>query len=353
MIPLYKPYMPLQLPELETILHSGNLSYGKWGKAFEDKLKKYIEADAVITTTTYSQAIYTALAALDLRHGDEVIASPMSCLASNQPLVTFGLKIIWADIDPFTGTLSPQSVKNKITSNTKLIYHNHFCGYIGYVDEINALGKEYGIPVIDDCVEAFGARYKGKVAGDFGTDITVFSFQTVRLPNTIDGGAVVFNDKKLYEKALLLRDYGIDRSIFRDENNEISSLCDISLPGYGATMSELNSYIGFVELDDIDALLAKQKNNAAVWDTWFEDAMKTSNKLNRRKEIEANYWVYGFLTEKKLNDMIYFREHGYYASGIHLNNNNYSVFGKKVFLPGVTEFNAKFLAVPSGWWFQR
>lgn len=150
----------------------------------------------MLTTNSYASAIQLALTVLGLSFGDEVITSPMSCLASNQPLLTFGLKIVWADIDPKTGTLSPDSVKEKITSKTKLIFHNHFCGYVGYVDEINSIGKQFGIPVIDDCVEAFGAKYKGKYMGNLGTDFTIFSFQTIRLPNTIDGGAISFKDKK-------------------------------------------------------------------------------------------------------------------------------------------------------------
>lgn len=169
--------MPSELPELENIIHSGQLAYGKWGREFEDKLRKFVGIENLMTTNSFSTAIQIALTALDLQPGDEVISSPMSCLASNMPLVTFGLKVVWADVDLKTGTLSPNSVRQKITSKTKLIFHNHFCGYIGYVDEINAIAKEYGIYVIDDCVEAFGSMYKGNYAGNLGTDLTVFLFR--------------------------------------------------------------------------------------------------------------------------------------------------------------------------------
>jgi len=345
--------MPSQLPEINDILQSGNLSYGKWGKIFEEGLNKYLGTDNILVTNTFSSAIQVALTTIGLQYGDEVIASPMSCLASNQPLVTFGLKVIWGEIDPLTGTLDPDYVRSKINSKTKLIYHNHFCGYVGYIDEINALGKEFGIKVIDDCVEAFGSKYKNRITGNLNTDVTLFSFQTVRLPNTIDGGAIVFNDKELFEKAIIVRDFGIDRTIFRDKNYEISSKCDISMPGYGATMSEINSYIGFVELSDIDNLLSKQRINAEKWDIWLEKNLRTVSKLNQRKDINPNYWVYGFLSEEKPHDILWLREQGYYASGVHLNNNNYSVFGEKTFLPGVAEFNSKYIAVPCGWWFSN
>jgi dTDP-4-amino-4,6-dideoxygalactose transaminase len=342
--------MPGQLPELDAILHSGNLAYGKWGTCFEEKLRKYIGNDLLVTTNTYASAIQTALTVLGLQPGDEVIASPMSCLASNLPLATFGLKVVWADIDPATGTLDPDSVKSRIKPQTKLIFHNHFCGYAGYIDEINAAGKEYGIPVIDDCVEAFGTVYKGRKTGNLGTDITLFSFQTVRLPNTIDGGALSFRNKEHFEKALLVRDFGINRAVFRDKHHEISPECDISQPGYGATMSDVNSYIGCLQMDALDELLEKQQKNAILWNQWLDNNMNGVFRLNIRKDTSPNYWVYGFLSEHKLDDMLRFRELGYYASGVHLNNNNYSVFGRKEYLPGVEKFNARFVAVPCGWW---
>lgn len=345
MIPLYKPYMPAELPELENILHSGALAYGKWGKDFESKLRAYVGVDYLMTINTYSMAIQIALTVLGLKPGDEVVASPMSCLASNQPLNTYGLKVKWADVDPETGTLSPDSVKKSITQDTKLIFHNHFCGYIGYVDEINAIGKEFGIPVIDDSVEAFGSKYKGHIAGNLGSDITLFSFQTVRLPNTIDGGALTFKDKSLYEAALLARDYGIRRDIFRDGYGEISPACDISTPGFGGTMSEINSYIGCRQMEDLPMLLAKQRENASHWDSEIGQY-----KLNSRKEIEPNYWVYGILSDDKFNDMLMFRRRGYFASGVHLPNTYYSAFGRQIQMKGVQTFYNRFLALPSGWW---
>lgn len=353
MIPLFKPYMPQNLPELDEILHSGQLSYGKWGRMFEKKLCSYINTHNLLTVNSYQSAIYVASQTIDLKEGDEVIASPMSCLQSNLPLVTYGLKVHWADIDPKTGTLDPESVRKELTQKTKLIFHNHFCGYPGYIDEINTIGKEKGIYVIDDCIEAFGSQYKEGKMGNQGTDITIFSSQTVRIPNTIDGGAIIFKDNDLYQKAILCRDLGIDRSKFRDINGEISPSCDISLKGYAATMSELNSYLGCVQMDEIEFILSKQKYNAEKWDDFFMRNLPDVKLLNNRQYITPNYWVYGILVENKSESIKYFREKGFYASGVHLNNNVYSVFEDKRKLKGVEEFQSKFLAIPCGWWFKK
>lgn len=350
MIPLYKPYMPADLPELDAILHSGALAFGKYGKEFEQKLSTFIGVEQLTLVNSFNSAILVALATLGIKPGDEVIASPMACLASNQPHVTTGTKVVWADVDPSTGTLNPESVKKKITSKTKAIFHNHYCGFPGYIDEINRIGHDFGIPVVDDAIEAFGSEYKGKKIGNIGTDVTIYSFQAVRLPTTVDGGAVVFKDKKLYEKSLLVRDSGIDRKYFRNDLGEINLNYDISISGFGATMSDVNSYIGLQQLNDIDMLIEKQRNNAQNWDDLICKKFPNYSLLNCRKEVYPNYWVYGILTDKKVEALLKFRDMGYYASGVHFPNNYYSVFGKQEKLSGVDEFYSRFLAIPCGWW---
>lgn len=350
MIPLYKPYMSPELPELNNILYSGNLSYGKWGKQFEQDLGDYIGNDQILTTNSYNSAMLVLLATLNIKFGDTIIASPMSCLASNQPFATQGLNIIWSDIDPSTGTLDPEQVRSLITKDVKAIFHNHFCGYVGYVDEINAVGKEYGIPIIDDAIEAFGSKYKNNMMGNLGSDCTVFSFETIRMPNCISGGAIVFKNKNLFKKAELVRDYGVERKSFRNNLGEIKKENDISTVGFGALPNEINSYIGSVHLREIDLLLSKQNKNAHKWNRYFENKDDSLSMLNLTDQSNPNYWVYGLFSNNKKNIINEMRLNGFYTSGVHMNNNNYSIFGDKIELKGVKSFMKKFLAIPCGWW---
>jgi dTDP-4-amino-4,6-dideoxygalactose transaminase len=350
MIPIFKPYMPENITSgIEDILYSGKLSYGDKGKEFEEKLSSYIGNDKVLIISSYNQALLIVLSTLALKPGDEIIASPVSCLASNQPIVVKGLKVIWADVNPLSGTLSVDDVRSRITSKTKAIFHNHYCGYLGEIEAMNTLGKEFGIPVIDDCIEAFGSELNEKKTGNLGTDITVFSFQTVRLPNTIDGGAIIFKDKAMFEKAKMIRDYGIERTHFRDELNEINPKCDIKLEGYGALMSEINSFIGLRQMDDINMLLKKQRNNAELWNDRINE-MPHVISLPKKTNSFPNNWVYGVLAKNKIETIKQFRAQGLYATSVHINNNIYSVFKNKVELKGVDEFISRFVAVPCGWW---
>ena len=350
MIPIYKPFMPDNIvSELNEILHSTQLTYGKYGRLFESQLKEFLSCEYILTINSYNTAINIVLSALGIQFGDEIIASPVGCLASAQPFVNKGLKVVWADINPDTGTLCPIDVESKITAKTKAIFHNHFCGYLGDISKINELGNKYSIPIIDDGIEAFGAEYNGKKLGNLGTDFTIFSFQTVRLPNTIEGGAIVFKSKDLFEKSKLIRDYGIDRTIFRTEDGEINPDCDIKLQGYGGLMSEINSFIGSKQMLFIDQLLNKQKLNSIKW----------QNELQYNHEIKSlavnnntipNYWVYGTLTENKIRAINYFKSKGFYATSVHINLNIYTVFNNKIQLKGVDKFIKQFVAIPCGWW---
>lgn len=350
MIPLFKvQHSPI---DLTPILESGQLSPGKHAKAFEEALQQYIGNPLMLSFANYNMAALIAWDIIGLKPGDEVIASPMSCLASNQPVAAKGGKLAWADIDPKVGSLDPDTVRRRISSKTKAILHYHWCGYPGYIQEIQDIGKEYGIPVIEDAIEAFGAEYRGQLLGNTGADITLFSFQPVRLPNAIEGGALAFSKKEDYEKAILLRDYGINRSIFRDQQGEISAHCDIALAGYGAGLNEINSAVGIQNLKKTPNLLKRQREQAKCWDKKFQDDDKVLSLQSTNNEGNPNYWVYSLLSDQRDQLLLEYRQKGWYSSKVHFRNDRYSLFSRSPdsSLIGVNEFEQKQLSIPCGWW---
>jgi perosamine synthetase len=350
MTPLYKVYMPDELTGgIEKILYSGNLSFGQCAKEFEEKLRTYIGNNLLFTTSSNNYALLIAFNVIGLKNGDEVIASPMSCLASNQPVASLGGKIVWADIDPSICAIDPNDVKRKITSRTKAILLYHWCGYPGYIDEINEIGREFGIPVIEDAIESFGSEYKEKKIGNTGSDITCFSFQPVRLPTSLDGGALSFRNKELFDKAILMRDYGINRTKFRDEMGEISTAGDIHQTGYNAMMNEVSAYIGFKQMASVEELLLIQKKNGFAYNQQCEE--KEIKYLKTIASSKPNYWVYTLFDNNPSERIKAYRENGIYASKVHLSNDYYSVFSKMdPKLVGVREFEKHAFSIPSGWW---
>lgn len=341
--------MPAELPELSEILHSGQLAYGRYARRFENELAAYIGVERVLCTNSFNSACLVLIKALGLKSGDKVVASPMCCLASSQPFAVSGIDIIWADIDPATGTLDPDSVRKSVSAKTKAILHNHFCGYVGYVKEIRSIALEKGLLLIDDVSEAFGSEFNGKRAGNWGADATVYSFQTVRLPNSVDGGGMSFKSVEHYNRAELIRDYGIDRPHFRDELGEISTDCDIIMGAYGCLPSDLNGYIGSLTLQDTPHLIERQRVNARIIASKLPADLK---QLEPIANTNPNRWVFGTMASDKRRFISGERNRNLIGvSGVHLPNNRYSLFGQQCELPGVEYFYHHFVAQPCGWWF--
>ena len=336
---------------MENILYSGRLSSGDNVSKFEESVKNFIGADYFISVNNYNAAAEIVWQLIGLKEGDEVIASPMSCLASNQPIAIKKGKIVWADIDPLVGSLDPDSVRKRITNKTKAILHYHWGGFPGHIDEIIAIGNEFGVPIVEDAIESFGSEYKGNKIGNTGADFTLFSFQPVRLPTTIDGGGIICKNPEDYQKALLLKDYGIDRSIFRDDMGEISAACDISLPGIGAGLNEIGALIGLKSMSRLPELLLLQRHNA-LRNKLFLEKFEKVTILNPQESL-PNYWIYTFLSDNRNEMLQQLRDMGIYASKVHLRNDLYSLFGnsnRKNQLSGVDDFEKRQLNIPSGWW---
>lgn len=351
MIPLFKPYNPDHVAEgIQDILDSGQLIFGKWGNLLEAQVKQYLTNENVLLINSYATAVYIVFNTLGIKRGDEVILSPMCCLQSTQPLLMLGVKIVWGDIDPHTGTLNPQDVIGKITSRTKAIIHNQHLGYVGYVKEIAEIAKQFGLFVIDDCIDGIGGEYQTLKIGNIGSDATIFSFGAVRLPNAIEGACIIFNNPALMTEARKARDLGVDRKIFRTASGEISRECDISSIGYSGLMNEINAYVAYQQMPKLDQLLAIQEQNALKWAEFVEDNNLACRPLNLVEGTKPNYWVYGLLSDERDKCIDYFKELGYAASRVHLNNNLYSVFNSYKQLKGVNEFYKQFFAIPSGWW---
>lgn len=350
-IPLLKPHMPELGQVFLDVVKSGNLSGGSKMRRFEDSLSRWVGSERVVAVNSFNSAIYVALATIGVGAGDKVIASPMGCLASLLPVRAAGVSVVWADVDPLTGTLDPASVERCMGPETKAVIHNHFCGYPGRIDEINEVAHSYGVKVIDDGIEAFGAQYRDRSIGASGADATVFSFGPVRIPNTVDGGAVVVDDEELFERARLLRDCGVDRSRFRDSMGEIDGSCDVLLPGISAKMSELNAFIGLSQMEYVEELLNKQKENADAW-----ESVLVSENVQPVGSADAapSWWVFGVLAEQKKAFIEESRSRGFWASGVHADLSQYSIFGgRECDLPGVDEFASRFVALPCGWWVER
>src|SRR5262249_39015540 len=144
--------------------------------------------------------------------GGEVITSPVTCVATNMPILAEGAQPVWADIDPATGNIDPEDVRRKVTWETRAIVAVHWGGQPCDLDALNEIGAKYGIPVIEDAAHALGAEWDGQRIGAGTADYSCFSLQAIKHITTVDGGILTTRDRGAAERGRLLRWYGIDRS---------------------------------------------------------------------------------------------------------------------------------------------
>lgn len=348
-IPMFQPFIPNSLNFI-SLLNKNNISYGEYGNLFEESLRTFINNEYTLTFVNFNIAYFSLLGTLGIKTGDEVLVSPLACLESLQPLKAYGLRIKWVDVNYETGLLDLNSILQKITKKTKLIVINHYLGNVADIRSITRLAKDNKIQVINDCIDSFGSRYNNYILGDIIHNSNfIFSFSAVRNPNTVTGACVCFSNNIDFHKCRIIRDNGIDRSIFRLENGEINPNCDIKIIGYSGLMNEISSYIGYIQMLHIDELLERQVKIARKWSTIFSEHFPEIVQ-NFYTNHDTNYWVYGFhsfdveSTKSKLDNM------GFSYSQVHINNNIYSIFEDNSDLPNVSKFMQTFLAVPTGWW---
>ena len=181
------------------VVRSGQYIEGPAVKKLEADLATYLGAKNVVTCGNGTDALEIALKACGVEPGDEVITTAFSFFATAEAIAGVGAVPVFADVYEDSYNISVEDIKNKITKRTKAILIVHIFGMPADMDEIVALGKEYGLPVIEDACQAIGATYKGKKAGTLGT-IACFSFYpTKNLGAFGDGGMISTDDDRLAE----------------------------------------------------------------------------------------------------------------------------------------------------------
>lgn len=201
-----------------------------------------------------TSGLHLSLAALGIGPGDEVIVPEITWIASAAPISYVGATPVFADIDPDTWCLSVASFEENITPRTRAVIPVDLYGGMPDMDGVTAVAAKHGIAIIEDAAEAFGSRYRGKLAGAFGTT-SVFSFHGSKTMTTGEGGMVVTDDDGVYARIMILRDHGRRPSDFQFQNEEI---------GFKYKMSALQAALGLAQLERVDELV-RQKIQIFRW----------------------------------------------------------------------------------------
>jgi len=195
---------------VEEVLTSDYLTCGPKVTELEQKLCALTGAKYAVVCSNGTAALHIAAMAAGVGAGDELITTPITFAASANCALYCGAKPVFADIDPETYNIDPESVREKITGQTKALVAVDYTGQAVKLDELMALCHEKEIVLIEDASHSIGTKYKGKSVGSIA-DMTTFSFHPVKTVTGGEGGAVLTNREDLYEKLLLCRSHGITK----------------------------------------------------------------------------------------------------------------------------------------------
>ena len=190
------------------VLESGGFTLGDNVKLLEEEIAKRSGTAYGIGVNSGTDAIALALTAMGIGHGDEVITTPFTFVATTEVIALLGAKPVYADIDPQTFNLDPQKIEDKITSKTKAILPVHLYGQCADVKQIGEIAKKHGLHLIYDGAQAIGAETNGKPIGAYGDAVTLSFFPTKNLGAAGDGGMILTNNAELAEKLRYLRFHG-------------------------------------------------------------------------------------------------------------------------------------------------
>jgi len=241
------------------VLSGDVLTHGPQAHAFEKEFAAFIGGGHCLTTSSGMAALHLAYWQLGIGAGDEVIVAAQTHVATAHAVEIVGAKPVFADCDLATGNMDPSGIEALITTRTRAIGIVHYAGIPCDMDAIMAIAERRKLKVIEDCALALGTRWRGKHAGLFG-DAAIVSFYPVKHITTGDGGMFVTRHAELAAKVSKARAFGVDRTF---AERAIPGVYDVPTLGINYRMSDINSAIGRKQLERLNIMLEKRRNNFA------------------------------------------------------------------------------------------
>lgn len=251
----------------------------------QTELKRYLGVSNIDLLTNGHMAIELSLQALGIAKG-EVITTPFTFASTTHAIVRNGMEPVFCDIDPITFTMDVSKIEELITDKTVAILPVHVYGNICNIEEIQRLANKYNLKVIYDAAHTFGEIYNGKGIGTYG-DVSCFSFHATKVFNSIEGGAVCFNDLDFGKAMYQLKNFGI-------KNEEV-----IDGVGANAKMNEFCAAMGLCNLRHVDNEIEKRRKVVERYREQLEGV--DGIQLNPvQKGVKSNYAYFPVVFDEKI-----------------------------------------------------
>ena len=275
-------------------------SKGRFVNEFEQKFSKYIGVNHATAVCNGTVAIHLALVALGIGAGDEVICPTFTYIASANPVVQVGAKVVFCDSYRDSWQMNCEDLESKITDKTKAIMVVHLYGHPCDMDKIMSIARKYNLFVIEDCAEAIGSEYKGKKVGSFG-DVACFSFFGNKTITCGEGGMVLTDSNYLKERLVHLKGQGLAK--YREYWHDVI--------GFNYRMTNIQAAIGLAQFEQINEFINKKIQIA----NWYKECL-TILPIEFHDgigDVKHTYWMNSILVENEdVRDSLrsYLKENG-------------------------------------------
>ena len=276
---------------LNECIDTGWISFeGPFVKKFEAGMAALTNREYAISVCNGSVALDTAILALEIGEGDEVIMPTFTIMSCAAAVARVGGKAVFIDSDLYTWNMNVAEIEKKITAKTKAIMIVHIYGLPVDVDPILEIAQKYGLYVIEDAAEMHGQTYKGRPCGSFG-DISTFSFYPNKHITCGEGGMLVTDNPKLAERCSLIRNL-----FFSPQKRYVHEEL-----GYNFRMTNMQAAIGLAQLEKIDDTVLKKRWIGKKYTELLADLQEFIILPVEKTEYAMNiYWVYGILLTEKV-----------------------------------------------------
>jgi len=334
-IPLFYPalFKKKWLDELKKVFSTPWIGQAGQVDLFEKKFGEKFGYKYCVAVNSGTSALELAYHLIGIKEGDEVIVPVLTCSATNIPILRRKAKLVFCDIEKDTFNTDPIDLDRKITKKTKVIVVTNLGG-LPVNKNVFKIAKKNKIPVVIDACQSLGISENN---GDYIT----YSFQAIKTFSTGDGGMLILRNKKDYDRAKLLRWFGISREkkikVGWESYKQRAMTIAATEPGYKFHMNDIAATLGLVGLEENDKILLHRKKIAEFY----------KKNINYPYVTGGSYWLFAILTKDRDKLSKYLYEHGIDTNLVHIRNDIGKIFGgKRLNLKNMNEIEKEYLYIP-------
>src|SRR3972149_1363354 len=278
-----------ELNEVTSILRDGVLTSaanigGKNVQEFEKLASTFVKSKYAVAVNSGTAALQAALYIHDLKAGDEVLLPSFTFVATANAVISVGAKPVFVDILKENYTMDPNDLKKKITKKSKVIIPVHLYGNVAYMDQIIEIAKKNGLKIIEDAAQSLGSTYRGKHTGTF-SELGCYSLYPAKVMTAGEGGFIVTNSKKLFDKLRMIRNHGMLHGY------------DTRIFGLNLRLPEISAAIAKIQIKKLPSFLIKRRKNDRILSELISDLDIKIPK--ERKNEKVNWYLYTIETNNR------------------------------------------------------